>query len=121
MEQREVTRKANGAEPAAPPRKRGIFGQALRSGGPAEALTREAARIKAAVTDAIFDAVEEAQRDARRALRRGYNAAEDLAEGGSYRIRRAPLRSVAIAFGAGALGGIGLLLALRKRSAPTEE
>ena len=59
-----------------------------------------------AIKTQVLDAVEEAKR----AIARGKHQLEDLKENTTYRIRRAPLTSVGIGFGAGLLLGAGIAL-----------
>lgn len=75
--------------------------------------TVESAR--AAVTDRLapaLDSLEQHVHDARRVVARGRRAAENLVEDTTRRIRRRPLRSMAVAASAGALVGclIGVVL-----------
>ncbi len=72
----------------------------------AASFGHEATRIKAAVSHAVTDTIEDTKRETRRALKRSYNAAEDLVDETAHRVKHHPLRSVAIAFGAGALFGV---------------
>ncbi|HLG17879.1 MAG TPA: hypothetical protein VJH03_25785 [Blastocatellia bacterium] len=74
----------------------------------------EASRVKSAVSASITDAVEDGAAAARRAVRRGAHAAEDLLDEAAHRVKRSPLRSVAIAFGAGALIGWVITRLIRK-------
>ena len=71
-----------------------------RTEGEIEILRREAARVKAKAVDAFDDVVAKA----RRGVRRGYQTAEDLVDDATLRVRRHPLASLALSFGAGALG-----------------
>ncbi|HWP42923.1 MAG TPA: hypothetical protein VNO14_06800 [Blastocatellia bacterium] len=64
-------------------------------------LARKSSRALAAVSYRLEDAL----LTARRGMKRGYYAAEDLADEAIHTMKRYPLRSVGLAFGAGlALG-----------------
>src|SRR5512132_884519 len=76
-------------------------------------LGHQAARAGSTVSQALSEALEDGKVETRRALKRSRRAAEDLIDETTLRIRRAPLRSVGIALGAGAL--LGALVALRFR------
>jgi len=71
-----------------------------RTEGEIQILRREAARVKARAVDALDDAVAKARRGARR----GFQKAEDLVDDAALRVRRHPFASLALSFGAGALG-----------------
>ena len=71
-----------------------------RTEGEIELLRREAGRVKARAVDAFDDAVAKA----RRGVRRGYQTAEDFVDEAELRVRRHPFASLALSFGAGALG-----------------
>ena len=86
--------------------KNGLFAKAAKAGVQVAGLGHEATRIKTVVSNAVTDALEDTRRETRRALKRGYNAAEDLVDETAYRVKHHPLRSVAIAFGAGAVLGV---------------
>ena len=85
--------------------KRSLLGKAVHTGERVVELGVEAARLKARASHAVEDTVVEA----RRLVQRGRYAAEDLVDETTYRIKRDPLRSVAITFavglGVGALAG----------------
>src|SRR4051812_44273706 len=83
--------------------KSGLLGKAAHVGGRVVELGVEAARLKVRATHAVEDTVVEA----RRLVNRGRYAAEDLVDETTYRIKRDPLRSVAITFAVGL--GIGAL------------
>ena len=87
-------------------KKNGLLAKAVSAGAQVAGLGHQATRIKTAVTDAVTEAIEDTKRETRRALKRSYNAAEDLVDETAYRVKHHPLRSVAIAFGAGALVGV---------------
>ena len=88
----------------------GIVEKVLKAGAQVTQLGHQAARIRTAASDAI----EDAKMDARRAAKRGYNLAEDLVEDTAHRIKRAPLQSVAVGFGAGLLAGAIFARLLRR-------
>ena len=71
-----------------------------RTEGEIEILRREAARVKARAVNAFDDAVVKA----RRGVKRSYQTAEDLVDEAERRVRRHPFASLALSFGAGALG-----------------
>ena len=85
--------------------KPGLLGKAVHVGERVVEVGAEAARLKVRASHAVEDAVVEA----RRLAKRGRYAAEDLVDETTYRIKRDPLRSVAITFavglGVGALAG----------------
>jgi ElaB/YqjD/DUF883 family membrane-anchored ribosome-binding protein len=85
--------------------KSSLLGKAVHAGGRVVELGAEAARLKVRATHAVEDTMVEA----RRLVKRGRYAAEDLVDETTYRIKRDPLRSVAITFavglGVGALAG----------------
>ena len=85
--------------------KSGLLGKAVHAGERVVELGAEASRLKVRASHAVGDAVTEA----RRLAKRGRYAAEDLVDETAYRIKRDPLRSVAITFavglGVGALAG----------------
>ncbi len=87
-------------------KKNGFFTKTVRAGGQVAHLGHEATRIKTAVSQAVTDAIEDTKRETRRVFKRGYNAAEDFVDETAYRVKHHPLRSVAIAFGAGTLLGV---------------
>jgi ElaB/YqjD/DUF883 family membrane-anchored ribosome-binding protein len=84
---------------------RSLLGKAVHAGERVIEVGAEAARLKVRASHAVEDAVLEA----RRLAKRGRYAAEDLVDDATYRIKRDPLRSVAITFavglGVGALAG----------------
>ena len=86
--------------------KNGLFARAAKAGVQVAGIGHEATHIKSVVSHAVTDAIEDSKRETRRAFKRGYNAAEDLVDETAYRVKHHPLRSVAIAFGAGALLGV---------------
>ena len=82
-----------------------LLGKAVLAGERVMHIGAEAARLKTRASTAVEDAMIEA----RRIAKRGRYAAEDLVDETTYRIKRDPLRSVAITFaiglGVGALAG----------------
>ncbi len=83
--------------------KRGLLGKAVHAGERVVEIGVEAARLKARASHAVEDTMVEA----RRLAKRGRYAAEDLVDETAYRIKRDPLRSVAVTFAVGL--GIGAL------------
>ena len=85
--------------------KRSLLGKAVHAGERVVEAGVEASRLKVRASHAVEDAVTEA----RRLAKRSRYAAEDLVDDAQYRIKRDPLRSVAITFavglGVGALAG----------------
>jgi ElaB/YqjD/DUF883 family membrane-anchored ribosome-binding protein len=77
--------------------KKGLLGKAVHAGERVVEIGVEAARLKARASHAVEDTMVEA----RRLAKRGRYAAEDLVDETTYRIKRDPLRSVAITFAAG--------------------
>jgi len=73
----------------------------------------EASRLKTAASHAAEDAVTEAKRFAKR----GRYAAEDLMEDAGHRVKRDPLRSVALGFAVGlSLGALDVWVAMHEAS-----
>src|SRR5262245_4170107 len=64
-------------------------------------FSREAVRMKTAITDAIGDSVD----SARRAVKHSYRATEDFVDDTSHRIKRDPLRAVGLSFVVGVTAG----------------
>jgi ElaB/YqjD/DUF883 family membrane-anchored ribosome-binding protein len=83
--------------------KKSLLGKAVHAGERVVELGAEAARLKVRASHAVEDTMVEA----RRLAKRGRYAAEDLVDDAAYRIKRDPLRSVAITFAVGL--GIGAL------------
>ena len=85
--------------------KASLLGKAIHAGERVIKVGAEASRLKVQASHAVDDAMIEA----RRLAKRGRYAAEDLVDETTYRIKRDPLRSVAITFavglGVGALAG----------------
>ena len=73
-------------------------------------FSKEAERMKAEITERIEDGVNAA----RRAAKHGYRVAEDLVDDTTHRIKRDPLRVLAVCFAAGVATG-WLLLPHRTR------
>jgi ElaB/YqjD/DUF883 family membrane-anchored ribosome-binding protein len=73
----------------------------------------EATRLKTAASHAVEDALT----DAKRFARRGRYAAEDLMEDAAHRVKRDPLRSVALGFVLGlSIGALAVWVATREAS-----
>lgn len=68
----------------------------------AEHVAHEASRLKAVAAEAIEDGV----RATKRAVTHGLHDLDDLRDSATYRIKRAPLMTVAMAFGVGILLGV---------------
>ena len=83
--------------------KSSLLGKAVHAGGRFVELGAEAARLKVKASHAVEDTMVEA----RRLAKRGRYAAEDLVDETVYRIKRDPLRSIAVTFAVGL--GIGAL------------
>ena len=77
-----------------------------------EILRREASRVKDKVAD-VFDA---AVVRARRGVRRSYQTAEDIVDDAALGVKRHPFASLAVSFGAGALGAWFVSRKLRGRT-----
>ena len=80
-----------------------LLGKAVHAGERVIQVGAEASRLKVQASHAVEDAMIEA----RRLAKRGRYAAEDLVDETTYRIKRDPLRSVAVTFAVGL--GIGAL------------
>jgi len=65
-------------------------------------VSREAHALKTRAVDAIDDGLHTARRTVKQARQRALDVRDDL----TYRIKRQPLKAVAIAFGAGTLAGL---------------
>jgi ElaB/YqjD/DUF883 family membrane-anchored ribosome-binding protein len=83
--------------------KSSLLGKAVHAGERVVELGAEAARLKVRASHAVEDTMVEA----RRLAKRGRYAAEDLVDETVYRIKRDPLRSIAVTFAVGL--GIGAL------------
>jgi ElaB/YqjD/DUF883 family membrane-anchored ribosome-binding protein len=77
-------------------------------------VRREARRVRREVADA-FDA---GVHDARRTMRHSRHAVENVFDDVEDAIRRVPVRSVVAGFAAGALLGVVMMLAVRRRPQP---
>lgn len=77
--------------------KSSLLGKAVHAGERVVELGAEAARLKVRASHAVEDTMVEA----RRLAKRGRYAAEDLVDETVYRIKRDPLRSVAVTFAVG--------------------
>ena len=80
-----------------------LVGKAVHAGERVLQVGVEASRLKVQASHAVEDAMTEA----RRLAKRGRYAAEDLVEETAYRIKRDPLRSIAITLAVGL--GVGAL------------
>lgn len=88
---------------------KGTLGQrAMHAGAKAAQLGCEVERLKTAMSDAVSVALEDGVDAAKRAAKRGLHKVEDLTDEAAYRIKRNPLRAVALGIGIGL--GIGTLL-----------
>ena len=85
----------------------------MRTMDTVERVKDQVERLRARAEDAVGDGMDAAARSARQA-REGLRDARDEAV---YRVKRQPLRAVAVAFGIGALFGIVFGLLRRDRSA----
>jgi len=83
--------------------KKSLLGKAVHAGERVVELGAEAARLKVRASHAVEDTMLEA----RRLAKRGRYAAEDFIDEAEYRIKRDPLRSLAVTFAVGL--GIGAL------------
>ena len=68
----------------------------------AEKVAHEASRLKAVAAEAVEDGV----RATKRAITHGLHDLGDLGDSAAYRIKRAPLMTVGLAFGVGILLGV---------------
>jgi ElaB/YqjD/DUF883 family membrane-anchored ribosome-binding protein len=91
-----------------------LFGKAVHVGERVMGVGAEAARLKVRAAHAVEDTMVEA----RRLAKKGRYAAEDMVDDAAYRIKRDPLRSVAITFAIGlAIGALtGWLAGRNERS-----
>ena len=91
--------------------KNGLLGKAMHVGERLVELRDEASRLKTAASHAVEDAVTETKRFAKH----GRYAAEDLMEDAAHRVKRDPLRSVALGFAVGlSVGALAVWLATRE-------
>ena len=81
----------------------------------AEARVADTAHRASRATTAISDAIEDGLGVAKRAVKHGYDAAEELMEDTQQRIKRHPVEIVVASFAAGALAGILLGWATRRK------
>ena len=79
-----------------------LYGKAMHVGERLVEVGGEAERLKTAASHAVEDAVTEAKRLAKR----GRYAAEDLVDDAAHRIKRDPLRSVALGLAIGLCVGM---------------
>jgi ElaB/YqjD/DUF883 family membrane-anchored ribosome-binding protein len=85
-----------------------LLEKAMHIGERLVGLRGEAARLKTAASHAVEDAATEAKRFARR----GRYATEDLMEDAAHRVKRDPLRSVALGFAIGlSIGALAVWVA----------
>jgi ElaB/YqjD/DUF883 family membrane-anchored ribosome-binding protein len=88
--------------------KSSLLGKAMDVGERLVGVGEEASRLKTAASHAIEDAVTEGKRFAKRSR----YAAEDLMEDAAHRVKRDPLRSVALGFAIGlAMGALAVWIA----------
>jgi ElaB/YqjD/DUF883 family membrane-anchored ribosome-binding protein len=76
-------------------------------------FSHEARLLKTLATDAVEDGVHAAERTIKRARQTALDARDDV----TYRVKREPLKALALAFGAGALFGLIVGLARRRAKA----
>jgi len=89
----------------------GLLGKAMHIGERLVEVRDEASHLKTAASHAMEDAVT----DAKRFANRGRYAAEDLMEDAAHRVKRDPLRSVALGFAVGlSVGALAVWLATRE-------
>jgi ElaB/YqjD/DUF883 family membrane-anchored ribosome-binding protein len=90
--------------------KRSLLGKGMHVGERLAEVGGEAARLKTAASHAVEDAVTEAKRLAKRSR----YAAEDLLEDAAHRVKRDPLRSVALGLAIGlGMGALAVWVATR--------
>jgi ElaB/YqjD/DUF883 family membrane-anchored ribosome-binding protein len=90
--------------------KRSLLGKGMHVGERLAEVGDEAARLKTAASHAVEDAVTEAKRLAKRSR----YAAEDLMEDAAHRVKRDPLRSVALVLAIGlGMGALAVWVATR--------
>jgi ElaB/YqjD/DUF883 family membrane-anchored ribosome-binding protein len=88
-----------------------LLGKAMHVGERLVEVGGGASRLKTAASHAVEDAVTEAKWLAKR----GHYAAEDLMEDAAHRVRRHPLRSVALGFAIGlGMGALAVWVATRE-------
>ena len=108
--------------------KRSLLGKGMHVGDRLAEVGGEAARLKAAASHAVEDAVTEAKRlakhgryaaedavtEAKRLAKHSRYAAEDLMEDAAHRVKRDPLRSVALGLAIGlGMGALSVWVATR--------
>lgn len=76
----------------------------------AEHLAHEASRLKAVAAEAVEDGL----RATKRAITHGLHDLDDLRDAATYRVKKAPLMTVGLAFGAGILLGVVMGQVTRK-------
>jgi ElaB/YqjD/DUF883 family membrane-anchored ribosome-binding protein len=90
--------------------KSSLLGKAMHVGEQLAEVGGEAARLKTVASNAVEDAVTEAKRLAKRSR----YAAEDLMEDAAHRVKRDPLRSVALGLAIGVgMGALAVWVATR--------
>lgn len=92
---------------------RDLASDAVRQAG---RVAHEASRLKALATEAVEDGV----RATKRALTHGLHDLGDLRDSAAYRVKRAPLLTVGLAFAAGILLGVVAGRVTRKNAAPDQ-
>jgi ElaB/YqjD/DUF883 family membrane-anchored ribosome-binding protein len=91
--------------------KSSLIGKAMHVGERLVEMGGGASRLKTATSHAVEDAVTETKRFAKR----GRYAAEDLMEDAAHRVKRDPLRSVALGFAIGlGMGALAVWVATRE-------
>ena len=90
--------------------KRSLLGKGMHVGDRLAEVGGEAARLKAAASHAVEDAVTEAKRLAKHSR----YAAEELMDDAAHRVKRDPLRAVAMGLAIGfGMGALAVWLAIR--------
>lgn len=79
-------------------------------------VSHEARLLKTLATDAVEDGLHSAQSTIKRARQTAFDARDEV----THRVTREPLKTVALAFGAGALLGLVIGWTRRRRSAHTD-
>jgi ElaB/YqjD/DUF883 family membrane-anchored ribosome-binding protein len=83
----------------------GVVERVMKAGAQVSELGHQAARLKSVASTAVSEAIEDGKVAARRAAKRSYNRAEDLMDDAAHRVKKSPLQSVVVCFGAGLLLG----------------